>query len=41
VSAPECVVRPALPEDGGVKVDDHWDPPVHELRYVRPVPGPG
>jgi GNAT superfamily N-acetyltransferase len=27
-------------EDGGVKVDDQWDPPVHELRYVRPIPGP-
>lgn len=25
-------------EDGGVKVDDNWDPPVREFRYVRPVP---
>ncbi len=25
-------------EDGGVKVDDTWDPPVRELRYTRPVP---
>jgi len=24
-------------EDGGVKIDDHWDPPVRELRYVRPL----
>jgi GNAT superfamily N-acetyltransferase len=25
-------------EDGVVKMDDSWDPPIRELRYVRPVP---